>query len=165
MNNIAKLLECLKELTPKGVTYPDKLLAKHNPNVEFDKEVLKYLVQGGVAGAYYHWLTLLAQHSDAKTIVELGNRYGTSTIALFHGMKEDQKLITVDIEKDQRYVPSEIFESPQVQFVYGDCLDLSVYEKIPLEIDILFTDTIHFYDQIRAEYLVYEPLLAVRLLL
>lgn len=164
MKNIPEVLKTLEELTPKGVVYPPRLLGKHNLSIELDSVVLKFLVDGGIAGAYYHWLTLLAQHSEAKLIVELGNRYGTSTIALYHGMKTDQTLVTVDTDKDQRYVPSEIFESPQVKFVFGDCIDLSIYEQnktqIPFNIDILFTDTIHFYEQVSAEFEVYEPLLS-----
>ncbi len=164
MKNIPEVLEKIEKLTPQGIVYPSRLLAKHDLNRELDKEVLKYLVQGGEAGAYYHWLTLLMQHADAKLILELGNRYGTSTIALFHGMKKSQTLITVDTEIDQRFVPPEIFQSSQVKFVFGDCVDLTTYDQnemeIPIDIDILFTDTIHYYEQVSAEYQVYEHLLA-----
>jgi len=164
MKNIPEILKTIAELTPKGVVYPPRLLRNHNQDIELDKEVLKYLVQGGEAGGYYHWLTLLIQHSDAKLIVELGNRYGSSTIAMYHGLKTDQILMSLDIDKDQRYVTQEIFDSPKVKFIYGDCIDFNTYEQnnvsIPINIDILFTDTIHFYEQVSAEYEVYELLLS-----
>jgi hypothetical protein len=40
-------------------------------------------------------------------------------------------------------------------------LDLNSYSgSIPKEIDLFFTDTVHFYRQVKDEYDVYEPLLA-----
>lgn len=164
MKNIVETLAVLEKLTPMGVSYPPELLAKHNPQVPLDAACLSYLVNGGVAGAYFHWLTLLMKHLEPRLTVELGNRYGSSTIALFHGMASDQTLITMDIDHDQRYVPQKIMQSDQVKFVFGDCIDLNVYEEnkidIPIDIECLFTDTVHCYEQLSSEYQVYESLLA-----
>lgn len=164
MKNIEKTLKKIAELTPKKVIYPIELLKKHNMNISLDRVNLSYLIEGGEAGGYFHWLTLLAKHSDSKLIVELGNRYGTSTIALYHGLKTNQRLITLDTEHDQRYVTDLMFKDPRVKFIYGDCINLKSYldsnESIPIDIDILFTDTIHFYEQVSSEFEVYEPLLS-----
>jgi hypothetical protein len=169
MNNISETIEKIKQLTPRGVTYPQDLLSLHDISKPLDVENLKYLVNGGEAGGYFHWLTLLAMHSNAKLIVELGNRYGSSTIALYHGLRSDQRLITVDSVKDQRYVPKKIFNDSRVKFVFGDCLDLNSYissdEPIPVNIDILWSDTVHYYEQISSEFYVYEPLLSDEALL
>lgn len=164
MDKIQEVIKKIAELTSKGVVYPPELLSKHNLSIPKDKEHYEYLTKGGAAGGYLHWLTLLTKYSNAKTIVELGNRYGSSTIAIFHGLKKNQKFLTVDMEKDQRYVPEKIFKDPRVKFVFGDCLNLDSYlksgTKIPVDIDILFTDTVHFYEQVSAEFAVYEPLLS-----
>lgn len=164
MNNIRETITKIEQLLPQGVVYPEKLLAKHDKNVMMDREHYGYLTKGGEAGGYFHWLTLLMQNSDAKLVLELGNRYGSSTIALYQGLKENQKVITVDIEKDQRYVPDEIMNDSRIKFVFGDCLNLNTYlknnETVPIDIDVLWTDTVHFYEQLSAEFKVYEPLLA-----
>jgi len=158
------VLEQINALTPQGVKYPAALLEKFNDHDAFDREQKGYLVNGGEGGAYNHWLTLLAQHADARLILELGNRYGVSTLALYHGLPRETRLITVDTVKDQRYVPANIFNDPRVRFIFGDALDLSAYDRagvdIPIDIDILWTDTVHFYDQVKSEFFVYEPLLA-----
>ena len=165
MNNICSAIKMANTLTPKGIKYPDELLVKHDCASPFDMENLGYLT-GGIDNnnGYFPWLTLLAAHSDSKTIVELGNRYGSSTIALYHGLKPDQILFTVDIIKDQRYIPDVIFKDERVKFIFGDALDLSCYRsskaQIPFDIDILWTDTVHTEAQVSAEFYVYEPLLA-----
>ena len=162
MKNVDTVLKAVEEsLTCNPVIYPLELLARHNISDPFDAELLSYLVDGGESGGYFHWLTRIAALSDAKLIVELGNRYGSSTVALYHGLKPDQTLITLDIAKDQRYVPDHIFEDARVKFVFGDCLDLNAYgdarTPIPVDIDIFWTDTIHYYEQVRDEFYVYEP--------
>ena len=162
---IRDVLNTVNELTKRGVTYPPELLTAHDVRVPLAKECLGYLVEGiKIKAGYFHWLTFLARHSDAKLILELGNRYGSSTIALFHGLKQDQSLISMDIVKDQRFLPKTVVADKRVKLVYGDCLDLSAYCRhdlsIPVDIDILWSDTVHYYDQISAEFQVYEPLLA-----
>ena len=76
-------------------------------------------------------------------------------------MNEDQQLISVDIVKDQRYLPDKIIESNNFKCVIGDCLDLTIYqEKLPVDIDIMWSDTEHSCEQIQTEFGVYENLLA-----
>ncbi|HCT85283.1 MAG: hypothetical protein DKM50_09570 [Candidatus Margulisiibacteriota bacterium] len=162
MKNIKEAITMANSLLPKGVIYPAELLMKHDLTKNPDREYLSYLVNGGAGGGYHHWLTLLLKHSEAKTIVELGNRYGSSTIALYHGLKPDQVLYSLDIVKDQRFVPEVIYSDQRVKFVIGDALDLNSYLDnnidIPIDIDIFWTDTEHFYEQVAAEFDVYEPL-------
>ena len=84
-----------------------------------------------------------------------------SSIALFLGMNENQQLISVDIVKDQRYLPDKIIESNNFKCVIGDCLDLTIYQKeLPVDIDIMWSDTEHSFEQIQTEFGVYENLLA-----
>jgi predicted O-methyltransferase YrrM len=164
MKTVSTLVRDLEQSLSTRIEYPANLLVKFDESKSLDREVRGHLVDGGVAERYYQWLTLLARQSGARTIVELGNRHGTSTVALYHGLQPDQTLYTIDVVKDQRYVPDVVFKDPRVRFVWGDALDLTAYElagfQTPFDIDILWTDTIHFYKQLKAEYRIYEPLLA-----
>lgn len=160
MNNIQETLLLAERLTKKGFSYKKRLLRKFDTKNQFDAEQLSYVVDGGKPGYYIHFLGHLVKNSDAKLILELGNRYGSSTLAMYSGLQKNQKLVTVDIERDQRYVPEEVFADERVEFVFGDCIDLQSFTTIPIDIDILFTDTIHTDEQLRAEWSVYEPLLA-----
>jgi Methyltransferase domain len=164
MNSSRALLDKIRELMAAGVTYPPDLLTKFDDAKPYDQLNKSYLTQGGAAGGYHHWLTLLAKNADARLIVELGSKHGTSTLALYHGLQPGCRLVTVDTVVDQRYVPEFIFKDGRVNFVTGDCLDLSAYGRcktdIPLDIDILWTDTVHVYDQVASEFAVYESLLA-----
>lgn len=164
MQSFEKTLSEISTLVEANVQYPGSLTKTFDLKNDFDSLNFDFLTnKNGVAG-YYPWLKLLAANSDAKLIVELGNRYGVSTVALFAGMKENQTLISIDIVKDQRYVTNEMIKDERIKLVWGDCLNLKTYLDhnidIPIDIDILWTDTIHYYDQVKAEYDVYEPLLA-----
>jgi len=169
MDNVAAALELTRRQMNKEVIYPEELLVKFNLKEHFDQDNLSYLKnvtikEGVVSGGYFHYLTLLARNTNAQLILELGNRYGVSTIALYHGLKPEQRLISLDIVKDLRYVPDRIFKDDRVKFIFGDCVDLSCFTKstgaIPTDIDIFWTDTVHYYEQIQAEFRVYEPLLS-----
>lgn len=88
----------------------------------------------------------------ADVVVELGARSGYSTIALLAGLEATGgKLWSVDIETPQW--PDEVWSHPQITFIQGD--DLSVRDQIPGEIDVLFIDTSHFYEQTLSELYLY----------
>ncbi len=123
-----------------------------------DKEVMSYI--HGQGGYYYQFLALFMRYFRPKNVLELGSAYGISTVMMYSELPLDARLTSVDIAKDQRYVPPEIFNDPRVRFVWGDALDLNIYRgDIPYDIDFFFTDTVHFYQQVKDEYDVYEPLL------
>lgn len=157
------LVEILRDIEEairsKQYTFPDKLLRKMDPANEFDAENLSYIY--GVGGFYYQWLALLVCHLRPHCFLELGSRYGMSTMMIYSELPVDSRLITVDLIRDQRYVPDEMFNDPGVSFVYGDACDLAIYKgAIPLDINVLYTDTVHTYEQVKSEYDIYEPLLA-----
>jgi hypothetical protein len=115
----------------------------------------------GQGGFNYQFFALFTRYFQPKNILELGNLQGVSTVMIYSELPADAKYTTVDIVKDQCYVPEEIRKDSRVRFVYGDALDLNIYENdIPKNIDWLFTDTVHFYQQVKDEYDVYESLLA-----
>jgi hypothetical protein len=115
----------------------------------------------GELSLYLKGLPLLIKKLGLKNIVELGNREGVSTVCLWDTLASDANLTTIDIEKDQRFCPEEMFRDPQINFIFGDVCDLEIFKgKIPFDIDFLFSDTIHFNFQIEDEFEVYQHLLA-----
>jgi predicted O-methyltransferase YrrM len=124
-----------------------------------DREFLSYI--NGVGGNYPKFLALLVKYFNFKNIVELGNREGLSTLCIYEGMSPESRFVSVDLVKDLRYCPEVMFTDPRVEFVYGDVCDLEIFrDKIMVDIDFLFTDTIHFDFQLRDEWSVYQHLLS-----
>lgn len=133
---------------------------------EPDREFLSYI--NGTGGAYMKFIPLLIQELKLQNIVELGNREGLSTLAIYDNLPSYSSFITVDVVKDQRYCPNCMFTDPRVTFIFGDVCDLGIFDclpsGIPTDIDFLFTDTIHFDFQLRDEWAIYKNLLADRAL-
>ncbi len=62
---------------------------------------------------------------------------------------------------DLRYFPDNLNDEKKGIFaVFGDVFNLNIYKEIPLDIDILFSDTIHYNEQIRDEFEIYQYLLS-----
>ena len=152
--------EAIEIIKKKFDTYSvsPKLLSKFSDSEE-DQRAKSYI--GAPEENYTKFLPLLIEHFNIKNIVELGNREGRSTLCMYDKLAPDAQFITIDIEKDQRYCPEVMYNDPRVSFIYGDVCDLSIYNsKVPTDIDLLFTDTIHFDFQLRDEFAVYENLLS-----
>jgi len=158
--NFEKLIDQVNQSVRKNIIYSQELIEKFDLSLPFDNENYSYLTNKTGGEGYFPWLNGLVRETKAKLIVELGNRYGCSTISIFSGMSSDQKLISVDLVEDQRYLPDQIYNSDQVELIIGDCLDLSIYDDVPIDIDILWSDTEHTYDQILKEFQIYRYLLA-----
>lgn len=104
---------------------------------------------------YYDFLYHLAQEMKPKIIVELGTWKGDSTCRLAYGAPE-AKVITVDIGAlPEAYEKTKKFDN--IEMVKGGSLDNKIIDYIPDEIDILFIDTLHDYEQVMAEYIAYSP--------
>lgn len=160
-NNVQNTIDIISKKVASYKINP-ALLGKFSQSSE-DQEFLSYA--NGVGGNYPKFLSLLIQQLQLKNIVELGNREGVSTLCIYDGLLEDGKFVSIDIERDQRYCPDSMFHDKRVQFVFGDVCDLSVFkEKIPTDIDLLFSDTIHYDFQLRDEWAIYQYLLADRAL-
>ena len=116
----------------------------------------------GVGGYYIPFLKYLVEQLKLKNIVELGNQTGMSTVALYSAIKENKEshLYTVDIEKDQRFCPDIMFSDPQVDFIFGDVCSQTTLSKLPRNIDLLFTDTLHYDYQLRDEWDIYQHILS-----
>ncbi len=145
------------------LTFPAPLLAKLSSSAE-GRPYQQYLTEA--ASGYLRFLPLLIRRLGLKHIVELGNREGLSTLCLFSALDAGSQLVTVDLVKDQRFCPDEMFRDSRVRFVHGDVADLGIYgDAVPMDIDLLFSDTIHFDRQVRDEFAIYQPLLTDRAVL
>jgi len=136
-----------------------KNLEKFGTVDHMDDEYLSYV--DGFKGAFYiKFLALLVKKIKPKNIVELGNREGLSTLAIYDQLPSDSKFVTIDILEDVRYCPSAMFNDARVNFITGDVCDIEILKEIPKEIDFLFSDTIHHDFQIRDEIEIYQHLLS-----
>lgn len=104
---------------------------------------------------YYDFLYHLAKKIKPRIVIELGTWKGDSTCRLAYGAPE-AKVLTIDIGAlPEAYEKTKKFKN--IEMVKGDTLDESIIEYIPGNIDILFIDTIHDYEQAMAEYIAYSP--------
>ena len=142
----------------KNSSISKRALVKFTDSKE-DKRFYGYF--NGSEDYYHKALPLLINKLHLKNIFELGSREGISTLCMWDKLPSDATLTTIDIVKDQRYCPDEMFSDKQVKFIFGDVCDLSIFkENIPLDIDFLFSDTIHYNFQITDEFEIYQHLLA-----
>jgi SAM-dependent methyltransferase len=91
------------------------------------------------------------RHEARGTVLELGVRGGNSTAALLAGVEERGGTVwSVDVDP----VSGTIFEGhPHWRFVLADSRDAAAVEAEGLsgELDVLFVDTLHTYEQVRDE--------------
>jgi cephalosporin hydroxylase len=92
---------------------------------------------------------------DALVVVELGVRYGKSTVALLAGVEQTAGLVW-SCDADRLPLPPEVTDHPQWEFVAGD--DLAMVAYAPSPVDLLFIDTSHEYEHTLAELAAYGPL-------
>jgi hypothetical protein len=94
-----------------------------------------------------HLETLSVYASKCRSIVEFGTRTGNSTVALLHGLESQGNgiLHSFDINDTPYKPPSDL--NAIWKFTKADT---SLLEDIPI-CDMLFIDTLHTADQVRAE--------------
>lgn len=84
----------------------------------------------------------LCKRTDAKTIIELGVRMATSTIAWLKGAEDvDAQVWSVDVD-----TPPPL-QHERWSFIPGNDLDPFVVQSLPDDADIVFIDTNHEYQQ------------------
>ncbi|MFZ3062827.1 MAG: class I SAM-dependent methyltransferase [Actinomycetota bacterium] len=124
---------------------------------KLDEEWRSYL---NATVSYYRWLAIAVKLLKPRRILELGSYTGGSMLCLLQELPPDSEIISVDLERDLRFIPSEVFDDPRIRFVFGNDLDLSIYgDNLPEDIDFLFIDTEHIYQQISREWSIYKYLL------
>lgn len=97
-----------------------------------------------------HLPTLSEYASECKTVVELGMRYGLSTVALLHGLSGKRgALLSYDIQRTfAAQAIEELARESDVRFMFTEADDLTI--EIP-KCDLLFIDTLHNYSQLKRE--------------
>lgn len=155
--SITQLISEIKKEIPTFSLKADSL-SKFGTVDHADDEFLSYV--NGVGGHYVKFLALLIKKLQFKNIVELGNREAISTLAIYDQLPENSHFTTIDILEDLRYCPASMFNDRRVSIITGDVCDINVLNKLPDDIDLLFSDTIHFNFQIRDEFTIYQHLLA-----
>jgi predicted O-methyltransferase YrrM len=110
---------------------------------------------------YYRFLKLLAEHMQSRLSVELGVCGGGGSL---HLAMASSIVIGVDMaleyEDNIRWIKREY---PNFHFLHGDSVDNARNIGNAFgEIDLLFIDTTHTYEQTMAEYNAYKPFLSDR---
>ena len=103
-----------------------------------------------------------ANLDDDAIIVELGNREGLGILSVYDAMKENQTFYTLDIVNDIRFIGDKIRNDDRVKILNDfDALDSERVKREFKEksISLIFMDTIHTYEQLKAEYEVWGPYL------
>lgn len=93
----------------------------------------------------------LAVGMNAQTIIELGVRHGTSTIAWLHALRHTGGVLW-SVDSNPRPF---VFEP--WAFMQSDDMDMATRDRLPLGADIVFIDTDHLYDHTLAELEAYAP--------
>lgn len=156
--NIDTLIENFSLLKEKN-TIAQKNLTKFDDKIKTDALYLSFI--NSKDQHYLTFLNYLVKQVKPKNIVELGNREGLSTIALYDAAKETgSDFYSIDIEKDQRYCPLYMFSDNQMHFLFGDVCSFEIIKQLPKSVDLLFTDTLHFDFQLRDEWEIYQHILS-----
>src|SRR5262245_25544896 len=83
---------------------------------------------------------------DARHVIELGVRWGTSTVMWLHALEQTGgHLTSVDINPAPDWL-----QHPRWTFIQGDDMDDELIERVP-DADIVFIDTSHHYAHTLAE--------------
>ena len=94
------------------------------------------------------------------TIVELGNREGLGILSIYDALSENSELYTLDIVDDVRFINDNIKSDSRVKILNDfDALDSDRVSKTfeKKSISMIFLDTIHTYEQVLAEFILWEP--------
>ena len=94
------------------------------------------------------------------TIVELGNREGLGILSIYDALDENSELYTLDIVDDVRFINDKIKSDSRVHILNDfNSLDSDRIEKTfkKKSISMIFLDTIHTYEQVAAEFQLWEP--------
>ena len=93
-------------------------------------------------------------------IVELGNREGLGILSIYDALSENSELYTLDIVDDVRFINDKIKSDSRVHILNDfNSLDVDRIEKTfeNKSISMIFLDTIHTYEQVLAEFQLWEP--------
>ena len=127
--------------------------------VRIDSEFSVYLFNRDGNHGYFSLLHNLSSNIEG-TIVELGNREGLGIISIYDALSDNSELYTLDIVDDVRFINNNIKSDSRVKILNDfDALDSDRVSKTfeKKSISMIFLDTIHTYEQVLAEFILWEP--------
>jgi predicted O-methyltransferase YrrM len=104
---------------------------------------------------YYLYLARLVRELAPKRLVELGTDIGRAAAFMMTQLPARSEFITVEIGSQPRTDLAACHGDPRLKIVTGSSTDPSVYEPLQ-DIDLLFIDTDHRYEQVSAEWQIYR---------
>ena len=114
----------------------DSLMTQVNRDTHL-KNLMPRMLSGALQGSF---LTLLANITNAKTIVEFGTFTGYSALCLAKGMHKEGKLITLDNNEELQTEVVNTFKQSGYSIEFRLRNILEEIENLPNEIDLLFID-------------------------
>jgi cephalosporin hydroxylase len=105
----------------------------------------------------------LVDELPAQRVIELGVRYGVSTVAWLWALQDDGFLWAVDcslpvIEPTMDFdLLNPLMDLPNWKFIQGYDHDPEVLAQLPPKVDIVFIDTNHIYEETLVELELYLP--------
>jgi len=125
------------------MTIKIKKLFEENPNVGLE-EAYQFVAKEAV-DIYEHCPTLVSYAQQCNHVTEMGTRWGASTIAFLYA--QPKYLVAYDWKKQStvNYIAA---LAGKTEFSFLPCSTLEVEID---ETDLLFIDTLHTYEQLKAE--------------
>jgi len=118
-----------------------------------------YLFNKDGGHGYFSLLHNLTSNIDG-IIVELGNREGLGIVSIYDALQTNSKFYTLDIVDDVRFVNEKIKNDSRVH-ILNDFNSLDSHRiKNTFEeksISLIFLDTIHTYEQVSQEVILWKP--------
>lgn len=108
---------------------------------------------------YYLYLAKLVRELRPHLAVELGTDIGRSAAFMMTQLGPDSKFVTVEIGTQIRTDLSLFSGDPRLEIVVGSSTEPRVYQPIR-NVDFLFIDTDHTYEQVSAEWKIWVPRLS-----
>ncbi len=106
--------------------------------------------------SYYGFLMKLVYRLQPRKVLELGTSIGRSTSFMMATLPLTSSLTTVDIGSYQRVDLASYTNDGRLHIVYGNDLDVAVVDEVGDGYDLLFIDTEHSYEQLVAEWAIYQ---------
>lgn len=145
----------LDELHQKACHYPLQEIVEMMRPVILNRDLLDTLTSR--RGYLHHpYLAALVAILEPKRVVELGTGDGASASFMMATLARDGVLVTIEVsDVADRHLESWRAD-PRLERIRGNDLDSSVHGKIG-EIDFLYIDAEHVYDQVSREWKIYFP--------
>lgn len=129
----------------------------------YDRRLAPFMDEAGyeayktnVGHTYYLYLARLVRELAPKRVVELGTDIGRSAAFMMMALGPDSELVTIEIGTQVRCDLSAFAGDPRLKIVVGSSIEPKIYQPVR-DIDFLFVDTDHTFEQISEEWRIWSP--------